>query len=115
MSLDILFKLPFIKSLQKSIQNFDFKDWSEVLDLSNMKKLEYQLKIIQKNKDMKWIQAFIAKNGIKHLGDIVLNNMGKQNYKTLNILMSFFIEPVKFIMKNPLPFGEAFLKDILYY
>ncbi len=28
MSLDLLFKLPVIKTLQKAVQNLDFKDWN---------------------------------------------------------------------------------------
>jgi len=45
-SLEILYNLPFIKSVQKSIQSLDFKSWSEIIDTENMKKIEYQLKII---------------------------------------------------------------------
>ncbi len=29
--------------------------------------------------------------------------------------MNFFIEAIKFGMKNPLPFDEKFLKEMLYY
>ncbi len=28
MSLDILFNLPFLKTLQKAVQNLEFKDWN---------------------------------------------------------------------------------------
>jgi hypothetical protein len=81
-----------------------------------MKTLQYQLLIIQKCKDLKWITFFISKNGLKHLSDVVLNNLNKNNYKTINLLMIFFIEALKFTnSKTPLPFGEQFLKDILVY
>jgi len=39
MSLDIMFNLPFLKTLQKSIQNLDFKDWNEIIDSANMNKM----------------------------------------------------------------------------
>lgn len=77
--------------------------------------MEYQLKIIQKVKDGKWIITFLSKGGLKHLAEVVLFNLGKDNYKTLNVLMDFFNQAVQFIMKNSYPFGEQFLKDILFY
>lgn len=110
-----MLSLPFLKTLLKSIQTLDFKDWNEILNPQHMKKIEYQLKVIHKVKDIKWIINFISKGGLKHLAEIVLVNLGKKNYQTLNLAMSFFIEAIQFTQKNPLPFGESFFKDILFY
>jgi hypothetical protein len=80
-----------------------------------MKKIEYQLKVIQKVKDMKWITGFISKGGLKHLSEIIISNLGKGHYKTLNNVLNFLTEAVQFTQKNPLPYGESFLKEILFY
>lgn len=71
-----------------------------------MKKIEYQLKAIQQAKDFKWIQSFINKNGLKHLTDVISNNVGKNmnNYKTLNLVIVFLIEACKFAQKNAINF-----------
>ena len=80
-----------------------------------MKKMEYQLRVIQKIKEMKWTLGFLSKGGLKHLAEVVIQNLGKGHYKTLNLLMTFFLEAIQFTQKSPLPFGESFLKDILFY
>lgn len=44
-------------------------------------------------------------------------NVGRNmnNYKTLNMVIAFMIEAIKFTQKIVLPFDEKFLKDILFY
>ncbi len=61
------------------------------------------------------MMGFISKGGLKHLTDIIILNLGKGHYKTLNNVLTFFTEAVQFTQKNPLPFGESFLKEILFY
>ena len=70
--------------MEKKIEKPDRKNWDDILDKVNMTKLEYQLAIIQKVKNLKWVMEFIDKEGPKHLSEIILLNANKNSYRILN-------------------------------
>jgi hypothetical protein len=56
-----------------------------------MIRLEYQLRMRESMKDVKWIMGFLQKNGLNHLAEIIKRNMQNNDYKALNLLLKFFI------------------------
>ena len=79
-----------------------------------MTKLEYQLAIIQKVKNLKWVMELIDKEGPKHLSEIILLNANKNSYRILNQCVRFLIETIKF-QKDKIYINEEYLKKILIY
>ena len=116
--LEILEKLPPVKSVEKRITKLDvsnLQDWENILDSKCRWKLNYQISIVNSVKNPKWIHAFINKKGLDHLAKIIMDrNIEKENYKTFTLLMNFFCEVLKFFkpMNIGLPFKEQFLLEM---
>lgn len=120
LAFEILGKVSKLKNLERKILKLELDEggWDSLLSSTSMRRLRYQLSILQANKNSKWVFEFIKNKGVEHMISILVRvdptTLGIPfNVKCCSILIQLLSEYIRFMSGTSVSTLEQIFHEIV--